>query len=198
MKSFIAMLKSPDYKLQDVGVVAYEEETMGESEYYFINFLGTGYDSYLLTQMGSGQGKRYRYYYYYYVLRCLASYVAPKFTVEFDGSSITRSSLMLMACIGRYGGAGMKFAPSAEADDGLFNIVNIGDMPLSKRASSLAYLFNGKVNQHPRVQAWESNKIKIHADSDIAFQCDGEVIGNLPIEVELLPKTLRVIVPKKP
>ena len=103
---------------------------------------------------------------------------------------------MTMACIGRYGGGGMQFAPLAKADNGHFNIVSVGDMSLFKRAKSLGYLFNGKINQHPSVRVCETDKFTIRADSDIAFQCDGEVVGVLPIEVHMLSRALRVMVPK--
>ena len=193
IRPFVDMLQSPNFHWQDVGRVTYTDEHQKQSHYYFVNFVGAGYDSYTLEQMSSGGGNRLSYF--YHVLKSLHTYQAPEFTLSIGSSHQVSRSLMNMVCIGRYGGGGMKFSPTAQTDDGLYNIVSISDMPLWERIKSLPYLFNGKIDQHTGVNTYLGDQLKIKADKRIAFQCDGEVVGFLPVDIDILTRSLRVIVP---
>ena len=160
-------------------------------QHYFVNFVGAGLDSYTLELMGSGGGNSLRYL--YYVIKGLLSYRSPSFTATLKEQKVHLKSLMFLVCIGRYGGAGMDFAPRAKANDGLFNVLTIADMPLHKRILSLSSLYNGKINEHPQVQTWEVEKLKIEADPQLFFQCDGEIIDALPVDVICVKEALNLI-----
>ena len=180
------MLDYPDFIRHDVGLAEYGEDF--SQQRYFLNFLGTGFDSYLLQRMGAAGGKRWRYY--LHLLSGLWFYQSPEFIL--DGQRSTRS-LMLMCCLGRFGGAGMKFAPQAHFDDGLFDRVNIQDMPFLQRLMSLPYLMNGKIKQHQRVQYSLHDKVFIDAREEFQFQCDGELIAPLPVNVSIKQQALYVL-----
>ena len=184
-------LKIPSIKQQDIGKAVYQNDKQKNQVHYCMNFLGTGFDSYLLEKMQSAGGQRWRYY--WYVLKCLKSYSSSRIVLTVGGESYNIHALMLMACIGKYGGAGMKFAPTADANDGLFNVLCINDISFSKRLLSLAYLFNGKVNSHPAVQTWEADSISFSAEEKLYFQCDGELIACLDVDISFSDQLLNVM-----
>ncbi len=189
-KDIIKVLVAPDFILHDVGLAQYGDDF--SQQRYFINFLGTGFDSFLLQRMGAAGGKRWRYY--LHLLSGLWAYQSPEFVI--DDVASTRS-LMLMCCIGRMGGAGMKFAPSAAFDDGYFDRVNIQDMPFIQRLMSLPYLMNGKIQQHRQVQYSLHKQISIDTAAQFYFQCDGELIAPLPVKVSMQAKALHIARAKK-
>jgi YegS/Rv2252/BmrU family lipid kinase len=191
---FIEMIKQGYKVQQDIGCAEYNDSKEAKI-HYFINFCGTGFDTFVLDTMKAADGKRYRYL--LHVLQCLWLYKAPVFHLITENVQLKQKALMIMACIGKFGGAGMKFAPKAVADDGLFNILHINDMPVLKRAASVLYLFNGKVNEHKEVTASIDAKLVISAESELPFQCDGEIIAMLPVSLSILPKVLNVVVDKK-
>lgn len=98
---------------------------------------------------------------------------------------------------GRYFGGGMFIAPDAELDDGLFDVVAVGDLTLRDFLFNGYRLYNGthlgmdKVS-HRRVK-------KLHAepvDNEIVeLDVDGETPGILPATFTLLPHALDLVVP---
>lgn len=192
--SFINMLKQAKTTTQDIGQVSYQKDNQ-EQLHYFMNFVGTGFDSYLLEKMENAGGQRLKYF--YYVLKCLHSFTGKTLQVQSTENNFEKSAMMMMCCLGKFGGAGMKFAPDADASDGLFNNVLLADMPFLKRLFSLAYLFNGKINQHKSVTAWQSASLSISNKSPMKFQCDGELVGELPITINQRENAIQVLIPRK-
>ena len=191
LNAFVAMLQKPHFFWQDIGCATYQLQGQ-ERCHYFVNFIGSGFDSYLLQQMGAAQGKRLKYF--YYVLKCLRQYSAPVFTLVLDGQTVSARALMVMACIGKYGGAGMIFAPDAEPGDHNFDLLHIADMPLLRRLTSLASLFNGRIARNRHVRNWRVPSLQLQADECATFQCDGEIVGQLPVTVNNAQMQLCIVV----
>ena len=105
---------------------------------------------------------------------------------------------MLETCLGKYAGAGMQFAPMAVADDGSFEVLLIENVKIWRLLSSLLYLYNGRINQHPAVRHCQAVSVVIDCETKQNFHCDGELIGRLPVKIDLLPRALRVIGPGTP
>jgi len=112
-----------------------------------------------------------------------------------EGQHHDCQALLLEICIGKFAGAGMRFAPDAIADDGLFEVLLINELSFSQLLTSLLYLYNGRIDKHWAVERWRKGFISITKGAGQYFQCDGELAGKLPIEVEILPRALRVIAP---
>lgn len=180
---------------QDVGKVSFIGRSGTASNHYFLNCVGTGFDSYLLERMGNSRQKRFRYF--LYVLKCLFEYRATRLELDVDGESLECSALMLQIFLGIYAGAGMKFAPAAIADDGLFEVLCISDLSVSQILANLYYLYNGRINDHRAVRHWRSSAISVATRAEQSFHCDGELVGQLPIKIEILSRALTVIAPKK-
>jgi YegS/Rv2252/BmrU family lipid kinase len=95
----------------------------------------------------------------------------------------------------RYFGGGMKVAPRAIIDDGLFDIISIGDLSALKILTNAPQLYLGthlgmEQVHHAlaaRVEARPASK-----DMKVAIEVDGELPGYLPATFEILPRALRV------
>ncbi len=103
--------------------------------------------------------------------------------------------MLLEVCLGKFAGAGMHFAPAAEADDGLFDVLLIEDLSILQVLRSLAYLYNGRINEHPAARNWRCRSVSIAARAGQHLHCDGELVGELPVEIEILPRVLSVLTP---
>ena len=134
----VRLLKEGSSTLQDIGKVSFISRTGMASSHYFLNSVGTGFDSYLLEKMDKTRSSRFRYF--LYVVKCLFEFKATRLEIDAKGESLECSALMLQACLGVYAGAGMRFAPDAVADDGLFEVLCIGDMSVLQILASLFYL----------------------------------------------------------
>jgi diacylglycerol kinase (ATP) len=104
-------------------------------------------------------------------------------------------TFMLAVCNGGFFGGGMHVAPTAKLDDGRFEVISM-DAP-SKLAFATASLriYNGKHLSAPGVQHFACDRIKVDLENEEARQVflldvDGEPLGGLPVEVELVPLAL--------
>jgi diacylglycerol kinase (ATP) len=99
---------------------------------------------------------------------------------------------------GRYFGGGMFIAPQAELDDGLFDVVALGDMGMadfilrSRRIYAGTHLTMDKVS-HRRakvVRAEPADPAQV-----VELDVDGETPGLLPATFRVVPRALDLIVP---
>jgi diacylglycerol kinase family enzyme len=96
---------------------------------------------------------------------------------------------------GRYHGGGMKLAPDAGQDDGLFDVVTIGDVSKVDFLTTAPKLYSGRYLSHPKVALLRSSFVAISADEPLPLEIDGEPIGATPARFEIVPSALRLRVP---
>lgn len=95
----------------------------------------------------------------------------------------------------RYFGGGMWVAPEAEPDDGLFDIVLMGDIKRLKALTSIGDLYKGKHLGNPEVRAWRTAEITVTSEQRVLVDVDGEMCGTLPATFRVLPRALGFVVP---
>ena len=96
---------------------------------------------------------------------------------------------------GRYHAGGMKLAPEARQDDGLFDVVTIGDVTKLDFLTTAPKLYSGRYLAHLKVELVRSSFAAIDADVPLPIEVDGEPIGTTPARFEVVPAALRLRVP---
>jgi diacylglycerol kinase (ATP) len=96
---------------------------------------------------------------------------------------------------GRYLAGGMKLVPDAEPDDGLFDVLLIGDVSKGDLVRNLPKLYRGTHLPHPRAEVLRGATATIDAPIPLPLQLDGEQPGTTPASFELVPRALRLRVP---
>jgi diacylglycerol kinase (ATP) len=96
---------------------------------------------------------------------------------------------------GRYHGGGMKLAPDASQDDGLFDLVLIGDVTKLDFLTTAPKLYSGRYLSHPKVELLRSSTVVVEAAEPLPLEVDGEPIGTTPARFEIVPSALRLRVP---
>jgi diacylglycerol kinase family enzyme len=94
----------------------------------------------------------------------------------------------------------MKIAADAKLDDGLFDIVNIGDITTARLLRHAHALYRGTLENLDEVKVTRARKIEISSVEparEIHIETDGELPGKLPAVYEVVPNALRVRMPKK-
>jgi len=191
----VQLLQACPTNRQDIGRVTYLDGAGNAKSHYFLNYAGTGFDSYVLEKMGATGGSRLRYF--LYVLKSLFNFKSTRLELDVNGDPVECPALMLGVSLGRFAGAGMKFAPGALADDGLFDVLLIEQLSVPQILVSLLYLYNGRIDNHWAVKRWRTPSISIRGQTGQQFHCDGELVDQLPVKIEILPQALRVIAPRQ-
>jgi YegS/Rv2252/BmrU family lipid kinase len=96
---------------------------------------------------------------------------------------------------GRYLAGGMKLVPDAEPDDGLFDVLLIGDISKGDLVRNLPKLYRGTHLPHPKAEVLRGATASIDAPIPLPVQLDGEQPGTTPATFEIVPRALRLRVP---
>ena len=116
-----------------------------------------------------------------------------------DGPESNLQTIAFCVANSRYFGGGMLIAPEASLNDGLLDVVNIGDIGALKIILNAHTLYRGTHHGLQEVNGSTAKKIEISAvdpSQEIRIETDGELPGRLPATYEVIPNAIRVRVPK--
>jgi diacylglycerol kinase (ATP) len=117
-------------------------------------------------------------------------------TVELaDGETHSGRMHDVIVANGQWHGGAMWLAPEASADDGLFDVVLIGDVNKLDFVTTAPKLYKGKHLAHPKVDLLRSARVRFDAVEHLPIELDGEQVGTTPATFEVVPGALRVRVP---
>ena len=95
---------------------------------------------------------------------------------------------------GRYFADGMLIAPHASLDDGLLDIVIIGDVTKSELLKMRPALYDGNHIGLSKVREKKIATIAVESDEQLFVETDGEIIGESPASFWVIPSALTVVV----
>ena len=89
-------------------------------------------------------------------------------------------------------GAGLRLAPGAILDDGLLDLVILANLKLTEIARILPVLaVSGEIHTQ-KIQRYSIQQARIETDRPCVFHGDGEVIGQTPVEISVVPGAMNV------
>lgn len=113
--------------------------------------------------------------------------------VELDGKLAASDAFLgLVVGNGARCGGGMRLTPDAVPDDGLLDVVLIGAMTVPARLMAFPRIYRGLHTRIPQVTAFQCRRITVEGAADVPLEADGELLGGLPCEIDVLPGLLRV------
>lgn len=131
-------------------------------------------------------------------LRALHGFEPLRVHAEFPESEIPSiESRMLLASVlntPTYG-AGLRLAPEAQVSDGWIDAVFVDDLNLwgvLKLLPRLMYSGNLRIPEARRIRA---KQVKLTTSRPCMFHADGEIIGPAPVEIEVVPSAVQILVP---
>jgi diacylglycerol kinase (ATP) len=127
-----------------------------------------------------------------------AAFEKPSVRVALDGRAESQLTVTNF-CVAnaRYFGGGMKIAPAALLDDGLFDVVAVGDLSaLSVLANSYRVYLGTHLGMR-QVHHALARRVAARPISGevVKLEIDGELAGRLPATFEIMPAALRVRCP---
>jgi YegS/Rv2252/BmrU family lipid kinase len=175
----------------DVGRVTLSGETR-----YFANVGSAGMSGSVARRANSmSKALGGRATFFYALTREFLAWQNTEVTVRLDGDERRGSMHDVIVAIGRWHGGGMHLAPDASQDDGLFDVVLIGDVNKLDFLTTAPKLYSGKYLSHPKVDHVRSATVTIDAAEPLPVEVDGEPIGTTPARFEVVPAAIRVRVP---
>ena len=171
---------------------------MPQEDRYFALITGAGFDARVIEQSPRGLKRRFGFLAYVMVglkesLRLRRSRI--KLTLDGKTRRVHAHTAMIVN-IGRIDNANISIGPDIWHHDGVLNVVTIGSVGLRDNMR-LAYKVLRRDYEADRdLRYFKAKKIRIEARPPMPTQIDGDELGETPLEAEVVPNGVRVLVPE--
>ena len=187
-----------DVRTIDLGAASYRTWAGEEERSAFAN-VGSAGISGAIAQRANESSKALggKVSYYWSTLAVFFGWQTGEMRVTVDGEERSGRMIDAMICNGRYLGGGMMMCPEAEPDDGLFDVLLIGDVTKRDLAFVLPKTYKGKHLPHPRLELLRGRVVTVESEEPLPIELDGEQPGTTPVRFEVVPRSLRLRVPRR-
>lgn len=124
-----------------------------------------------------------------YVLSLLCSllcFKGYKVTVEVNGETFTRQTLLAAACNGAQLGGGIPICPVAEVDDGKLDVIVVDCLGgIFKIIRAFMFLMKGGILEYPAAKHYVCERVRFTCEDTDASQSDGEVYKGVELDIQI-------------
>ena len=113
-----------------------------------------------------------------------------------DGERRAGRMFDVVVANGRFFGGGLQICPEAEPDDALFDVLTIGDITKRDLLMTMPKIYRGTHLPHPKAELLRGATVTISSDVPLPVELDGEQPGTTPVSLDVLPRALRLRVPR--
>ena len=158
---------------------------------YFVTVLAAGFDAVVNERANRMTWPRGQMRYNLATLAELRVFEPIPYTLELDGATRRLEAMLVAVGNGPSFGGGMRIVPHADVSDGVLDVFIVHPLSRIGLLAVFPRVFAGEHVDHPAVEFAQARRIRIEADDIVAY-ADGERIGALPVEVEVVPGALAV------
>ena len=196
LEDAIAVARDGQARPIDLGRAHYRPWAGGDAVMWFANVASAGMSG-AIAQRANRTSKAFggKASYVWATFAVFARWANTEIEVSVDGE--TRRSRMhdVIVANGPFIGGGMKICPDAQLDDGLFDVLLIGDLTKRDLLLTLPKTFRGAHLPHPKAEELRGRHVRVDAPEPLPVELDGEQPGTTPVRFEVVPSALRVRVP---
>jgi len=181
----------------DVGRVEFREWGGGQAVRHVGNVGSVGMSA-AVAQRANGMSKALggRATFFYALVRVFFEWQNTPVTVELDDGTRREARMHdVVVANGQWHGGAMWLAPEAKPDDGLFDVILVGDINKRDFATTAPKIYRGTYLAHPKVELLRSRSVTVDAPEHLPIELDGEQVGTTPARFEVVPGALRIRVP---
>jgi len=113
-----------------------------------------------------------------------------------DGHSINTRAILVIVSNAQLYGRLVRVAADAYLDDGLLDVCIFKGSNLASTVQHAIKVFAHRHLRDPQVEYHRCRKVSISTTAPLPVQADGDPIGTTPMEFEIVPQALNIIVPQ--
>jgi len=121
---------------------------------------------------------------------------ATEIEVAVDGERRAGPMFDVVIANGRFFGGGLEICPEAEPDDGLFDVLTIGDVTKRDLVQTMPKMYRGTHLPHPKAELLRGSSVTVTSETPLPIELDGEQPGTTPVTFEVAAGALRLRVPR--
>ncbi len=181
----------------DVGLVEYHGWAGGVDRSRFVNIASAGMSGAVAQRTNEATRAPLggRVAYLWSTLAVFARWRNCRVEVDVDGERRSGPMYDVIVANGRYLAGGMKMCPQAEPDDGLFDVLLIGDVTKLDLVRTMPRIYRGTHLPHPKAELLRGAAVSVEAEVPLPVELDGEQPGTTPARFHVEAGALRLRVP---
>jgi len=115
--------------------------------------------------------------------------------VTIDGKEYPHTGYTVAVANSQCYGGGLYLSPQSSIQDGLLDVVFLGDIKKYRMIQNIPRLFKGTHINEPGFSVVSGRHIQIETETQYTAYADGDAVQSSPVDIRVLPKSLRVLVP---
>jgi diacylglycerol kinase (ATP) len=180
---------------------------------HFILRVGIGFEAAMVEQADRELKSRFGIFAYLWsAMQNLAQPVIAHYYLTLDSKTLETDGLTcVIANSGNLGQAGVNLIPTINISDGLLDVIvvqqaslralfdlfgSITGLKLMQGGEALAQAATAEMTINQTLQYWQAKEVTVRAEPEQTVQSDGEVLGKLAVQCQILPAAVRMIAPK--
>ncbi len=175
-------------------------DAMKVGDRHYFTQVGVGIDALMIRDTDDKQKRRFgRLAYLWTAATRLLGFKPRRFTIGVDSRTIeVRATQVVVANTGMMGQPPFRWGPDISAEDGRLNICIARARNLIDYLGLLRHVVLASHKDSPNVRYEVAGRsIAIATRRPLPVQADGEIVGETPVRIEVIPAAIRVVVPPK-
>jgi diacylglycerol kinase (ATP) len=189
LEDALAVAINPQSKIRSVDMGQIGEQT-------FLLRAGVGFEAEMVKSADRELKDRFGILAYAIsALQALADIPVARYRLCLDGVEVDSEGLAcIVANSGNLGVQGIVLSPKTNISDGLLDVFVVTKTDLPSLVVLAGSVIGGRQDP-PALQHWQVRELTIDANPRQTVQVDGEIIGQTPVTIEILPKAVQIVVP---
>jgi diacylglycerol kinase (ATP) len=161
---------------------------------HFVQLAGVGLDAQVVKETSRAFKRSFGPLSYLVSAAQIAGRRPPRLRIE-SANAVTGEGSFVLVGNGRLYGGPFPFFKNAVIDDGLLDVVifkQLGYLEIIKYLQNVVF---SSAIRLPEVEYFQTERLRVTSDENVPVEIDGELIGECPVEFQMLKQKLRVLVP---
>lgn len=197
----IARLKNASVRTCDVGRVSCLTPQGQPTSRYFVNIASFGLSGAVVDAVNRARIAKLfggAFAFAFHSAAAMLRYRNVPLRIMVDGKDDEIATISTVAVAnGQFFGGGMRVAPGAWTNDGLFDVVVMGGARKGRALSDMQAIYTGEHITRPHVRVLHGQRVVVAPVAEtrgraVLIETDGESAGRLPATFEILPRALNL------
>jgi diacylglycerol kinase (ATP) len=166
-----------------------------ESDRHFATSLGLGFPAVVVEERNRIRWLKGSAAFFLAVYKGIRRMQSVPLQLELDDRSLEFDCTTILVQNTPYCGGGFMIAPEAAVDDGFLDVVVVRPIGTMDLMLNFPKVYRGRHLYHPSFSVYRSRRVRIHSAEPLRKTFDGDIHGTAPLDAQVLPHALKVIVP---
>ena len=186
-----------DVRTIDVGRVSYRAWDGSDATASFANVASAGMSGAIAKRANeTSKALGGKASYLWATFAVFSGWEATEIEVVVDDERRTGRMFDVVVANGRFFGGGLQICPEAQPDDGVFDVLTIGDVTKRDLVQTMPKMYRGTHLPHPKAELLRGSSVTVTSETPLPIELDGEQPGTTPGTFEVAAAALRLRVPR--